>query len=493
MKPIHSLQNVSIATSPFVEPGAGDIAVTPRSNAIALAMLFIGAFMPPFDFSIVNLALPSIRVGLGANSAELQLVVSAYACAFAVFLVTGGRLGDLFGRKKLFMLGMAGFVVTSTLCAGAPNGAMLVVWRIVQGMAASIMVPQVLATIRTVFPRDQQAKMMSLYGFVVGIAAVAGQLSGGALVTSQPFGLGWPSIFLINIPIGILALAGVWRYVPENRPASGARIDIAGLSLLSLFLLLIVYPLTQGREAGWPAWTFIAFAASVPIFGLFLWIENRQSQTGRDPLVDLRMFRNPVFSIGLILVFLFYWDSVFFLTFGIFLQSGLHWTPLESGMAILPFGLGAILGPSLSPALIHRIGNYVLVVGFSLLMIGFGVSGAVLFHAITPGAVFYFGLLLAGMGHGIVLPSGVRIIIGEVEPARAGLASGIATSILQIGAAFGATVLSGVFFTVLSDGTEPIDYARAYQAGIGVLLVLFVVCFALSFVLARQQGATSRP
>ena len=231
----------------------------------------------------------------------------------------------------------------------------------------------------------------------------------------------------------------------------------------------------------------------MPIFGLFLWIENRQSQTGRDPLVDLRMFRNPVFSIGLILVFLFYWDSVFFLTFGIFLQSGLHWTPLESGMAILPFGLGAILGPSLSPALIHRIGNYVLVVGFSLLMIGFGVSGAVLFHAITPGAVFYFGLLLAGMGHGIVLPSGVRIIIGEVEPARAGLASGIATSILQIGAAFGATVLSGVFFTVLSDGTEPIDYARAYQAGIGVLLVLFVVCFALSFVLARQQGATSRP
>lgn len=175
-------------------------------------------------------------------------------------------------------------------------------------------------------------------------------------------------------------------------------------------------------------------------------MEYRLKQKGGDPLVDLNLFRNPVFSIGLILAFCFYCDSVFFLTYGIYLQNGLHWSPLEAGVAIFPFGIGSIIGPLLSPGLVRRIGNHILTVGFALLTAGFAISGVALFHAIEPNLLFYIGLLFAGMGHGIVLPSVVRIVIGEIEPAKAGLASGVVTSMLQIGSAFGATAISGVFF-----------------------------------------------
>ncbi|WP_216821059.1 MFS transporter [Singulisphaera sp. GP187] len=455
-------------------------------------MLLTGAFLSPLDYFIVNLALPAIQTGLGASSAELQLIVSVYTSAFAVFLVTGGRLGDLFGRKRIFMVGMAGFVIASALCAGASNGTTLVVGRMLQGGSAAVMVPQILATIRTLFPNDQQAKIMGLYGFVYGFASVAGQLGGGALITLRPFGLDWPSIFLINVPIGSLALLGAWRFVPETRPVSGAKIDGGGVLLLLLFLALIIYPMTQGREAGWPPWTFLAFAASVPVFLLFLRTESRLKQHGGDPLVDLDLFKNPVFSIGLILAFCFYCDSVFFLTYGIYLQNGLHWSPLEAGIAIFPFGMGSILGPLMSPGIVRRVGSHILTVGFAALTVGFASSGRALFYADEPNFLFSIGLLFAGMGHGMVLPSVVRIVIGEIEPAKAGLAAGVVTTMLQMGSAFGATAISGLFFSVLSNGTSPADYGRAYQAAIGVVSGLFVGCTGLSLLLARRQRRAPR-
>ncbi|AJK49839.1 MFS transporter [Burkholderia plantarii] len=459
----------------------------PISRSLALIVLLIGTFLSPLDYFIVNLALPAIKTGLHATAAELQLIVSVYASAFAVLLVTGGRLGDLFGRKRLFMAGLAGFVLASALCAAAPNGGVLVIGRILQGASASIMVPQILATIRTVFPPEQQTRVMGFYGFVFGFASVAGQLGGGVLITLKPFGLDWQSIFLINVPVGGLALLGAWRFVPENRPDRRPRLDLGGVVLLSLFLALIIYPLTQGRETGWPAWTFVCFAASVPVLLLFLFVEQRLKARGGDPLVDLHLFRNPVFSIGLILAFCFYCDSVFFLTYGIYLQSGLHWSALTSGLAVLPFGAGAIFGPLMSPAIARRAGSHVLTAGFALLAVGFGLSGLALRHGTEPDLLFYFGLLLAGMGHGTVLPSVVRIVIGEIEPARAGLAGGVVTSMLQIGSAFGATAISGIFFSVLSNGRTAADYAHAYQAGIAVAAVLFVVCVFLSAALAGRH------
>lgn len=479
--PSHAMQTELGAATPLAAPPTR----ATRANRFALAALLTGAFLSPLDYFIVNLALPTIRDALGASAAELQLIVSVYTSAFAILLVTGGRLGDRFGRKRMFMAGMAGFVAASILCAAAPSGALLIGARLLQGSSAAILVPQILATIRSTFPKAQQTKVMSLYGFVYGFASVAGQLGGGLLIALRPFGLAWQSIFLINVPVGALALLGAWRFVPESRSAARARIDVTGLVLLSLFFALVIYPLTQGREAGWPPSTFIALAASVPALGAFVAVQHRKKRAGGDPLVDLALFRNPVFSAGLALAFCFYCDSVFFLTYGIYLQSGLRWSALAAGVAIFPFGVGSILGPLLSPALVRRTGNHVLSAGFAALAAGFAVTAAAA-ERVVPGGAFYAGLLLAGVGHGLVLPNVVRIVIGEIDPGQAGLAASIVTSMLQIGSAFGATAIGGLFFTLIAHEATPAAYAHAYRVSIGVVAGLFAACVVVAGILSAR-------
>jgi EmrB/QacA subfamily drug resistance transporter len=446
----------------------------------ALVVLLVGAILPPLDYFIVNLALPAIRDGLGARPAELELVVSAYACANAVVQITGGRLGDLYGRKRMFMIGMAGFVVASTLCGLAGSGTMLVASRILQGLFAATLAPQVLATIRSVFTPHEQVRVMGFYGFVFGLAAVIGQLGGGALISLHPFGLGWRAIFLVNLPIGVLALIGSWRFIPESRPPRGQRIDLPGTVLLSLFLLMLVYPLTRGREAGWPLWMVACLAGSVPMLAVLLRVEWRRLVAGKDPLLDVRLFRNPVVALGLGLAFLFYSMSAFFLTYGVYLQGGLNWSPLASGLAILPFGLGFLSSPLLMPRLVHRFGGYhVLTLGFALLAGGLTTSAA-LAGTEAPGFEFYLGLAAIGMGQGLVLPSVVRIVLAEVEPARAGVASGMVSATLQIGAAVGAATLGGVFFARLGVHPAGVDYVHAFRTTMFVLVAILLVGLALS-------------
>lgn len=446
----------------------------------ALVVLLVGAILPPLDYFIVNLALPAIRDGIGAQPGELQLVVSAYACANAVAQITGGRLGDLYGRKRMFMIGMAGFVVASTLCGLAGSGSMLVAARILQGLFAAILAPQVLATIRSVFTPHEQVRVMGFYGFVFGLAAVIGQLGGGALISLHPFGLGWRSIFLVNLPIGVLALIGSWRFIPESRPPRGQRIDLPGTLLLSLFLLMLVYPLTRGREAGWPLWMLACLVGALPMLGLLLRVEWRRLLDGHDPLLDVRLFRNPVVALGLALAFLFYTMSAFFLTYGIYLQGGLHWSPLASGLAIMPFGFGFLSSPLLMPRLVHRFGGYrVLTLGFALLTAGLATAAA-LAGTGTPGYGFYVGLAAIGMGQGLVLPSVVRIVLAEVEPERAGVASGMVTATLQIGAAVGAATLGGVFFSALGANPDVAGYAHAFRTTMFALVAVLLVCVALS-------------
>ncbi|MGF6876213.1 MFS transporter [Paraburkholderia sp. MM5477-R1] len=463
-----------------------------QRQALALAVLFVGAFLAPLDYFIVNLALPSIHTGLNASDAQLQLVVSAYASAYAVLLITGGRLGDLFGRRRMFMTGMAAFVIASALCGFATSGHMLVVSRIVQGIAAAVMAPQVLATIRAVVPLHQQTRVMSLYGFVFGLSSIVGQLGGGALITYHPFGLDWRVIFLINIPIGIAAFVGTWKFVPENQPATHTGVDLKGVALLSAVLLLVIYPMTHGREAGWPAWTFAMFALAVPVFALFVATERRVERAGGHPLVDLQLFRNRAFALGLVLAFLFYCNSAFFLTYGIFLQTGLHWTPLASGIAIMPFALGFVIGPLTSPAVVKRIGAHVLTLGFSMMTLGFTVTGWSATQSATPDLLFYCGLVCAGVGHGLLLPSIMRIVLQEVVPEKAGLASGVVSSTLQIGSAFGTAAISGAFFGALGGSSAPASYAHAFQLSLAINAVLMFVCIGLSVLLVRHQQGVRR-
>ncbi|HHY6926732.1 TPA: MFS transporter [Burkholderia ambifaria] len=469
-------------------PAGAAAAASPRSHhGWALVVLLVGAILPPLDYFIVNLALPAIRNGIGARPAELQLVVSAYACANAVVQITGGRLGDLYGRKRMFMVGMAGFVVASALCGLAGSGAVLVGGRVLQGLFAAILAPQVLATIRSVFSPQEQVRVMGFYGFVFGLAAVIGQLGGGALISLHPFGLGWRAIFLVNVPIGILALLGSWRFIPESRPPRGQRIDVPGTVLLSLFLLMLVYPLTHGREAGWPLWMVACIVGALPMLGALLAVEARRLAGGRDALLDVRLLRNPVVALGLTLAFLFYMLSAFFLSYGIYLQGCLNWSPLASGLAILPLGIGFLASPLLMPRLVARFGGYrVLMLGFALLTAGVATAAA-LAGEHAPGAGFYAGIAAIGVGQGLVLPSVVRIVLAEVDAARAGVASGMVTAMLQIGAAVGAATLGGLFFARLGAQPGALDYVQGFRTAMWALTVVLLMCVALSAALGPMH------
>ncbi|KAB0655800.1 MFS transporter [Burkholderia diffusa] len=460
----------------------------PRSHhGWALVVLLVGAILPPLDYFIVNLALPAIRDGIGARPSELQLVVSAYACANAVVQITGGRLGDLYGRKRMFMIGMAGFVVASTLCGLAGSGAVLVGGRVLQGLFAAVLAPQVLATIRSVFSPQEQVRVMGFYGFVFGLAAVIGQLGGGALISLHPFGLGWRAIFLVNVPIGVFALLGSWRFIPESRPPRGQRIDVPGTVLLSLFLLMLVYPLTHGREAGWPLWMVACIAGALPMLGALLAVEARRIAGGRDPLLDVRLLRNPVVVLGLTLAFLFYMLSAFFLSYGIYLQGCLDWSPLASGLAILPLGIGFLASPLLMPRLVDRFGGHrVLMLGFAMLAAGVATAAA-LAGEHAPGPGFYAGVAAIGIGQGLVLPSVVRIVLAEVDAARAGVASGMVSTMLQIGAAVGAATLGGLFFARLGAQPGALDYVQGFRTAMWALAVVLLVCVALSAALGPMH------
>ena len=336
-----------------------------------LLVLLAGGFLPPVDFFVVNVALPSIRAGLGAGPAALELVISGYAASYAVFLVTGGRLGDLYGRRRLFLLSMAGFTAASALCGSAPSATVLVAARILQGVAAAMLVPQVLGAIRALYDgpgqEAQLARAIGRYGIMVGLAAATGQLAGGVLIALSPFGLGWRVVFLINLPIVAAAILGGILLLPETVAEARPRLDLVGAGLLSLGLAALVVPLAEGRGLGWPAWTLAMLAAAPLLLWAFLRFETALARKGGMPLFDPRLLANAPFRRGLAVAALFFFTSAFYLLFAIERQDGAGLGPLGTGLSILPYGIGLFLGPLASGWLVARLG------GARLLAIGLGI------------------------------------------------------------------------------------------------------------------------
>ncbi|UMZ09360.1 MFS transporter [Pseudomonas sp. MPFS] len=458
---------------------------TSQPSLLALFPLLLGALLPPLDYFIVNLALFSIRDDIGASDTQLQLVISAYACAYAAGLITGGRLGDRYGRKRIFMLGMVGFLLASLLCGCAPNGTVLIGGRILQGFFASILAPQVLATIRSVYPVHLQTPICAVYGFVFGIAAITGQIGGGILIDLDVLGLGWRAIFLVNLPIGIVALAAALTWVPENRSERQVGFDVLGMLLLTAFLLCFIYPLSRGLESGWPTWLVLMLAASFPILVVFVRLEKKLQRQGATPLVNLDLLRNPVISLGTGLAFLFYSDALFFFGFALYLQSGHGLSALDSGLGLLPFAAGFIIGPLWTPRLVKLIGNNVAAFGFAVLALGFFLLAFMATPDRTLGVYDYLTLLVAGCGHGIVLSSLTRIVLAYSPRNHAGLVSGLLISMLQIGSATGAAVLGGLFFHLLGEAPQAIDYAHAFRDAMYVLAALLTLCIPLGLWLAK--------
>lgn len=475
---------MSINATAMTKHGAVEAAGDPR-RWLALPVLLTGAFLPVLDFNVVNLALPAIRQNLGATSSEMQFVISAYAATYAVFLITGGRLGDWLGRKRMFMLGVVGFTLASALCGTAWSPGVLIAGRILQGLTATVMAPQVLASIRVLFPPSEQGTALGLYGAIFGLANIIGQILGGALVSAHPFGFTWQAIFLINVPIGLAAFVGSLFCLSDSRADHAQKLDVGGVVLLSATLGLLVYPLVEGREHGWPLGIIAMLLASPVALIAFIQFERRLIGRGGSSLVDLSLFRQSGFAIGVGMALVYYMLSAFYLTFSVYLQGGLHLTPLDAGLRTLPFGIGYFLASFASAGLMRRLGPRALTLGFAVQVVGFGmVILAVM--GMFPKSL-EFGLVVAGVGFGIVMPSVITAVVGGIDHRHAGLASGIVISTFQIGAALGVALIGGIFFSVLGSRRDIVAFSHAFGIALGCNVALLVIGGILSLWLAASS------
>lgn len=450
----------------------------------AFAVLLIGAFLPPLDFFIVNIALPSIRSGLAITPAQVQLVISGYAASYAVFLITGGRLGDLLGRRRVFLAGIAGFGVSSLICGLASSPTMLIVGRVLQGLSAAAMAPQGLASIHTLFPEHERSRALAVYGATIGFAAVIAQALGGLLISANVFDLQWRAIFLINLPIVVAVFIGAIPLLPDSRSKNPAPLDRIGAVLCALAVGLLVLPLVEGREAEWPWWLCLMLMSS-PIVAAGFWrYETLLERRGGTPLVSPQLSRSPGLVAGLTGVLFFYVISAFFLTFSVYLQDALGATPLLSGLMFVPFGVGFLIGPLTTPFAIRLFGRFVPAMGMMLEVLGCLILSAGVATAPTGEspdlALVILAVGLLGFGQGWALPTLIRTVIDRAPIGGSGMISGVVNSALQISASLGVAVLGGVFYALAGPEQSPSSLANGFIATLLGIAVCLVVSALLS-------------
>ena len=348
------------------------VSIETRPPRGALLVLLAGVFTSLLDFFIVNVALPDTQRDLHAGPSAVQFIVAGYGLALAAGLITAGRLGDMYGRRKMYVLGLGLFTLASAACGLAPSAGFLVAARVVQGGAAALLMPQILAIINTSFTGPARARAFTAYGMTVGFGAVFGQLVGGVLIKVDLAGLGWRSIFLINIPIGLAAVALAPRLLPESRAAGGGRIDLVGAVLVTLGLVAIVLPLVEGQQQGWPTWVFVSLAASIPLLAAFALHQRRLAAGNGSPLVNLALFRERAFSAGMVISLTYQlMMASFFLVLALFLQDGLGLSALQSGLIFLPLGLGYFAASVQSGKIAARLGPQVLALGSLVVSAGY--------------------------------------------------------------------------------------------------------------------------
>jgi EmrB/QacA subfamily drug resistance transporter len=448
-----------------------------------LLVVLTGTFMTFLDFFIVNVALPSIQGRLHAGPAAIQLVVAGFGLAFAVGMISGGRLGDLYGRRRMFTVGLALFTVTSAACGLAPTAGFLDVARVLQGGAAAMMTPQVLAILGTIYTGPRRAKAFAAYGMTMGIAGVGGQLIGGALIALNPAGAGWRSIFLINVPVGITALALVRRILPESR-GERARVDLVGTALITAALTGIVLPLVEGRQQGWPAWTVLCLAAAPVLLAVFVAHQRARAAGGRAPLVRLALFRDRAFGVGTLTGIAFgAVPASFFFVLALYLQDGRGLSPLVSGVVFSAVGVGFFAAMLTAERMTRRMGRQILAVGAAVVAAGCLLAA----WAARAGTALELapGLVTVGFGIGMVLVPLTATALARIAAEHAGAASGVLTTGQQVGGALGVAVIGVVFFGAVGGGI-----AHAFAVSLVVLAVLTVATAALVQLLPRPGSAS---
>ena len=455
----------------------------------ALAVVLTGTFMVVLDFFIVNVAMPAMQRDLHAGTGAIEWVIAGYGLTFATFLITAGRLGDQLGRRRMFSAGLALFTVASAACGLAPSPAVLVVARLVQGLAAALLSPQVLSIIGVVYNGPDRVRAISIYGIVLGLAAVGGQLIGGVLVQADIAGLGWRSCFLINVPIGVVGLAIAARAVPESRVEGANRLDLVGTALVTLGLVDIVLPLVEGRQHGWPAWTWLCLGAAPITLGLFAAHQRRLSRRGGAPLLDPALFRERAFSAGLVTQLVFFASMAsYFLVLALYLQQGRGLDALQAGLVFTILAAAYLVASAYAPGLTPRLGRRLPAIGGLVLAVGHGLLALSVADIGVGGSVALLvpGMLLEGAGMGLVITPLTSTVLGNLRPENAGAAAGALSTMQQVGNALGVAVTGVIFFGALDGG-----FGHAFEVSLIQLALLGVAVTVLTRLLPRREAASA--
>ncbi|WP_084614761.1 MFS transporter [Nakamurella lactea] len=458
----------------------------------ALFVVLAAEVMDLLDALITTIAGPTIVRDLGGGDTLIQWLSAAYTLAMATGLLIGGRLGDIYGRKRMFSIGMAGFTVFSALCASATSPGMLVICRVLQGLFGAMLLPQGLGVIKEVFPPKEVAKAFGMFGPIMGLSAVGGPILAGWLVDADLFGLGWRAIFAINVPIGLAAVLAAQKFLPTNRPRPTLKLDLPGVVLAAAGMFLLVYPLVQGREHDWPAWCFLMLVGAVVAFIAFAVLEIRRDRKGRPTLVVPSLFAKRAFTGGLLTGLAFFSALMGVgLVFTLFVQYGLGFSPLKAGLAGLPQAIGMMAGFGVAQALNAKLGRRLMLIGSTV--VALGMVGFVLTISWAGAGIGLWSmapaLFVVGIGMGMTMAPFFDIVLAGVDDDESGSASGTLTAVQQIGGAVGVAALGTIFFSALghsSASTQVGAFGGAAQATMWAAAGLVAISFLLTFLLPKH-------
>ncbi|MDN4525915.1 MFS transporter [Fictibacillus fluitans] len=457
----------------------------------ALAVVCLATFMTMLDSFIVNVAAPTISTDLHADPAEIQFIIAGYTIAYGIFLVTGGRLGDIFGAKRLFIIGMLGFTIASVLCGISITPFMLIGSRIIQGITASLMVPQVLAYIQNSFQEDERKTAMSTYGAVIGISTIVGQVAGGLLLKLNLFQLGWRMIFLINVPIGVLALIGAVYLIRSQSSAKEKYLDLGGVALLGSALLFFLIPIISEHDLNWPVKKYIYLVLSFALFVSFLLYEKKLGRKSSGmPLVQFRLFKNKAFSVGLLIVFSFFsGNAATFFIMAFYLQEELGFTALQAAYSYTPLGIGFLIGSFIVPKMIDKWKLHTLRLGAGLMVIGVGMLMAT-FYYFQENLVWQHLIIamgISGIGQGLVATPLVSTILKHTEAKEAGTASGVLSTVTVIAQAIGVSIIGSIYFALKGMGHSLDRSAHSFQLSLIFILGLALAVGLLLFFMPEKN------
>jgi EmrB/QacA subfamily drug resistance transporter len=444
---------------------------------IVAAVVLAANLMDVLDSTIVNIAGPSIHRDLGGGADTLQWLGAGYTLAFAVFLIAGARLGDIVGRRRMFLIGSAGFTVFSVACATAPNIDLLIAFRALQGASGALMIPQGFGLMRQVFTDDvEMSRAFSLFGPATGMPMLAAPALAGALVDANLWGIGWRLVFLINVPIGLITLPLAIRSLPGGASRPDLKLDTGAVALLGTALVAIIFPLIQGRAAGWPTWCFVMLAVGVALLVGFVFYERHH---GSDALIEPSLLSNRNYLSGIAVVLaVFGAFGGLLLCISLYGQLGESWSPIHAGLTLTPMIVGMVIGMVVSGALVKRLGRHLLHTGIALISLGTAAVAVVLtgMHSASSWDLVP-GLVLVGAGLGATFGQLFTFILTSVTSDEVGSASGVLEATQQLSTSIGVAVLGTIFFSALDHHLPP----DALQITVWICLVPLAMAFLLVF------------